>query len=141
MNRYKQRIFNRIWNHFMIRKQRISMGNEFNTAMYYGDTGTKCSIGILIPEDIYKPAMEGNDVETVLARWPMLVVSMMERSLLPEDTESAEFEDCVNFMCDMQAWHDSAECHGVTYVYDVGCDAREHLVAIAEDHELCCPPY
>lgn len=138
---HKQRIFNCVWNHFIVREQGISMGDEFGEAMYYGPGNLRCSIGIFIPEDIYKPAMEGNDVETLLARWPMLVARMQERNLLPEDTEWMEFSDCIDFLVDIQKWHDEAERHGVVAAFKVGCEARQHLITIAEEHGLCCPPY
>jgi hypothetical protein len=136
---HKQRIFNRIWNHFMVCKQPTAQGDEFNTAMYMDPAGHKCSIGILIPEDIYKPAMEGNDVQTVLARWPMFMASLIERNLLPEDTDSEEFWKCIDFLCDMQEWHDDVVCHGVQYVYDLDSKARMNLIAYAKEHDLCCP--
>lgn len=33
---------------------------------YRGDNGGKCAVGILIPNNLYSPAMEGGDVSTVL---------------------------------------------------------------------------
>lgn len=142
MNQYLQRIFNWEWNHFMVREQRVSIDDGcIDGPKYYGSDDARCSIGIFIPEHIYKPAMEGNDVETVLARWPMLTVSMIERGLLPEDTDSEEFWECIQLLVDLQEWHDEAERHGVQYMYDLDSPARLHLISIAREFRLCCPQF
>jgi hypothetical protein len=38
--------------------------------LYRGDQGTKCAIGCLIPDDVYKPEMENLGVMDVLRKFP-----------------------------------------------------------------------
>lgn len=140
-NAYLQRIFNWEWNHFMVREQPVSCDAIAGGGMYHGWSGAKCSIGIFIPDYIYKPAMEGNEVETLLARWPMLVMHMQAMNLLPYDTDSEEFWECVQLLVDLQDWHDEAERHGVQYMYEFDTPARLRLISIAREYLLCCPPF
>jgi hypothetical protein len=57
-----QKAFNRIWRHFVTKKGPRSYNGRKNGCMYRGPDGAKCAIGLLIPERLYKPEMEGDNV-------------------------------------------------------------------------------
>ena len=56
----KQSIFNQVWKHFVTNNQPLSYSN--GQCKYRGDQGAKCAVGLLIPDDIYYPALEGATV-------------------------------------------------------------------------------
>jgi len=55
-----QEIFDTVVNH--LRAQgRKSINESSGVCLYRGPDGTKCAAGILIPDELYKPEMEGNN--------------------------------------------------------------------------------
>jgi hypothetical protein len=53
-----QEIFNTVVTHFASMKHR-SMLEDGETCAYRAPDGNKCAIGVLIPDDVYKPDIEG----------------------------------------------------------------------------------
>lgn len=53
----KQEQFNLIWNHFVVNKSPKSIKGKDNV-LYNEEEGTKCAIGLLIPEEKYYQKLE-----------------------------------------------------------------------------------
>lgn len=88
---------------------------------YRGDDGLKCAAGCLIPDELYKPEMEG------MAAYPG-PKSNPERMLVRETLEAL--------------WHDPSLVSALQYVHDqwdVSC-WEEELEAIAEEHNVIYTP-
>lgn len=61
----KQQIFNVVADHLLTQNRRSA--NEIGSCKYRGPDGTKCAVGILIPDDMYKRRMEGRDIHGLVA--------------------------------------------------------------------------
>jgi len=64
-----QEIFDRVAKHLL--QQNCVAVTSFGCA-YRGYKNTKCAIGALIPDDIYDPDMEGNDIISLLNKYPSI---------------------------------------------------------------------
>lgn len=60
----KQEIFNTVVGHLI--KQNKQSANVNGTCLYRGPNNTKCAFGILIPDEVYKPYMEGSTSTSIL---------------------------------------------------------------------------
>lgn len=64
-----QKIFDKVWDHFILRKQPLSQvaPSIINIAAccYRGENGAKCAGGIFIPDDEYSSDMEGKTVQNI----------------------------------------------------------------------------
>ncbi len=67
----KQEQFNAIWDHFVVKKNPKSIEGDDNV-LFNAETGTKCAIGILIPEEEYFPKMESMYSWDLIKRVPEL---------------------------------------------------------------------
>ena len=56
-----QELFDIVATHLLTQKCVARTGSDNNCA-YRGSNNTKCAIGVLIPDDIYRPEMEGRGV-------------------------------------------------------------------------------
>jgi hypothetical protein len=70
----KQEIFDTVAKH-LLKQMEQSLTHRLNGKIilstqcaYRGDSGCKCAIGCLIPDDRYDPSLEGNDVVRGLVR-------------------------------------------------------------------------
>ncbi len=66
-----QEIFNIIWKHFVTNKNGASVRFSHSTPglflpLYKANENTKCTIGVLIPDNLYKKSFEGKNVEHLL---------------------------------------------------------------------------
>jgi hypothetical protein len=66
----KQQIFDTVIHH--LRTQGIRATNAAGQCVYRGENGTKCAFGVLIPDALYKPEMEGVNAYSVCERNPEL---------------------------------------------------------------------
>jgi hypothetical protein len=58
-----QAMFNKVWRHFVVKKGKPSYDVEGGKGcMYRGPDGAMCAIGLCIPDKVYKPDMEGENV-------------------------------------------------------------------------------
>lgn len=59
-----QGIFDVVARHLLTQKcQAFDAGGQ---CAYRGSNGTKCAVGVLIPDDVYNPYMEGHDVDEII---------------------------------------------------------------------------
>ena len=71
MNLTKQQIFDRATEH--LRQQRAqSIDPVTSVCRYRGPDGLKCAVGVLIPDELYSPEMEGLLADEVVKRHPAL---------------------------------------------------------------------
>ena len=62
-----QEAFNRVWQHFVVEKQPRSYVNN-DGCCYRGPNGAKCAVGVLIPDELYRPEMEDWSVTSLNSR-------------------------------------------------------------------------
>jgi hypothetical protein len=121
----RQEIFDLIWQHFVTQKSNFSISYE-NEPRYYGANGYKCPIGLLIPEDLYRPAMEGNGIHTILERWPALLNNFIDRGIIDTNDNVS-----VLFLERLSLAHDLAFINHTSMVFALGM--------IAGEFNLQCP--
>ena len=67
----EQEAFNKVWEHFVANKQPRSV--KGSSCAYRGDNGTKCAVGVLIPDVLYDPNAENvlviSNSNPIIARW------------------------------------------------------------------------
>ena len=65
-----QEIFDTVYRHFIIEKQRFSFetqaSGEFEACRYRGPNGEKCAVGLFLPDDEYNPEMENAQLRTLI---------------------------------------------------------------------------
>lgn len=88
-----QTIFNKVWHHFIIEGNPLSIGNE--GPRYYGPNGSKCAVGILIPPDEYNENIEGKAIQ-----------KLRDDGLLPRTLDILIQEGMEDFLYDLSTWHD-----------------------------------
>jgi hypothetical protein len=67
---WAQPLFERVWNHLLTQQERASTNEQ--SCAYRGYEGRKCGVGCLIPNELYRPEMEGLSVTHLLAEYPDL---------------------------------------------------------------------
>lgn len=65
----EQEIFDTVLDHLAKQKKRSVQGSS---CVYRSQTGLKCAVGCLIPDELYVPTMENETVGTLLAEFPAL---------------------------------------------------------------------
>lgn len=53
-----QEMFDKIWDWTIVQNQPRSFDCNINRCLYRGPNGTKCFIGVLIPDELYSPELE-----------------------------------------------------------------------------------
>ena len=119
----EQGMFNKVWEHFVTNRAPLSMNVEEDLCMYRGPKGTRCAVGVCIPDDLYNYGMEGQKIATVMDKFPEI---------------EELFEDIgFVFLTDLQ------HCHDHSSPLIAGDSARsipDLLHAFAINYELSCPP-
>ena len=90
-----QQHFNKVWDYFITKENPKSYDSTTGYCLYRGPNGTRCAIGILIPDKLYNPGMEKSSIDSVLTNFPKLA----------DYLESKSMEDRV-FMYKLQSCHD-----------------------------------
>lgn len=111
-----QEIFNIVWNHFIVEEGHPSVGND-GLCMYKGPNGERCAAGLLIPDEKYKPEMEGK--------------SCNEEPVL----QALPFGASVSFIRELQLAHDDATLTGANFHKSI----HTSLTRIARTHRLTIP--
>lgn len=118
-----QSIFDTVWNHFIVNETLPGMDVSGACAYKAGEEPNcrKCAVGILIPDELYEPEMEGEPASTLVTSWDSLIPLF---SQIPED-----------FIDDLQHAHDDS----------IGADLPFHkkfelsLLMLASQYELMVP--
>jgi hypothetical protein len=125
----KQEIFNKIWDWAIVKEMpksiSLSKVDPFNPnknqCLYRGENNSKCFIGVLIPDDIYYPALEGASV------FHDYMKEIFTKINIPTD------KNMLNFLSDLQLLHDC--CPQDSYHEDI----KEDLIAFADRNGLTIP--
>ena len=118
-----QTIYNTVCKHLLSMSDR-SREPETGICVYRGPNNTKCAAGILIPDKLYKPHMEGRDFNTLCVDFPEIdaLFSIAEQELILHLQNV--HDDCVN-------WPDTdSETKGLKL------SGRKQLQQIAFDFDL-----
>jgi hypothetical protein len=99
-------------------KAHVKLGEGDYSCRYRDPMGRKCAIGCLIPDDVYKPAMEGGDVGDIIAK-----------DLLPLSL-AAEFYKNLRLLSALQKVHDQSNTFA---------DWERQWRMVAEDFKLRYP--
>ncbi len=99
----KQEIFNKVWDWFVTKGYPRSKDLQ-GACRYRGDNGTKCPVGVLIPDDLYTPMMEG----AAASRACILITNYSTEGAkfvasLTEESNSAQL------LSELQAVHDDGD--------------------------------
>lgn len=89
----KQEMFTKVWRGLETQKWEKSRADKIG-CLYRGPNGMKCAAGHLIPDEKYKPKMEGDPILLLLTHDP----SLFGEPITDED---------MYFVYDMQQAHDS----------------------------------
>lgn len=111
----KQQVFDAVVSH--LRAQAKPCMDELS-CVYRNDSGMKCAIGALIPDEVYGPALEGHNISEIFQTVQMFVPRNNDEELFTTDTVekfrevtalfSGEAAD-PGFLRDLQLVHDSDE--------------------------------
>jgi hypothetical protein len=78
-----QDIFNVVSAHLLTQGSRAqTTGPSWGQCVYRAKDGKKCAAGVLIPNELYTPRMEGNNFRAVLTEFPELPDWMRENAAL-----------------------------------------------------------
>lgn len=93
--RTAQELFDTIVTH--LRTQGVQSKDEMKgVCLYRGPNSTKCAVGILIPDELYRPNMEDNNID-----------SLIEKDLVPSELVE-EFSSNKALLLDLQYVHDQS---------------------------------
>lgn len=93
-----QQIFNRVAKHLLAQGRR-AMSN--GACVYRGPGGTKCAVGCIIPDELYSPEFEGNNVEGIFKAQPKLWNLLAHRGGM---TLLAHLQEDVHDECPPRMW-------------------------------------
>lgn len=122
-----QEAFDTVWDYFVTQERPYSMDDE-NTCQYRGNDGTKCAVGCLIPDSIYKEDMEC---------WPSIPGLL---HVFPEVMELfTGIED--SFLIRLQESHDDAADLAAGQRDDAlfTTQVRDNLILVANQYDLVVP--
>lgn len=113
-----QEAFNKVWDRFVVHDSPRGL-DEYNNYSYRGLNGSRCAVGMFIPDELYHPDMEGIAIYDDAC--PYLANLHIEMGWTKAD---------LNFLTDLQNTHDRDD-------FD---DGREmYLGHIADKYELEVP--
>lgn len=106
-----QEAFDKVVEHLLTQNEK-SMGEGSCTCLYRGDNGTKCAIGCLIPDELYRYDFEARSISAIRITNPSIL-------LLFKDIP-------IEFLTGLQKIHDREEVK----------DWRQHLIEFGSRWEL-----
>lgn len=126
----KQTIFNKVWNHFIVKKGKASFSSEMKQCLYRGPNGAKCAIGVLIPDSVYEPKMEkfGN-------LSGLIMLSDKFQNWAKKDLDKSVTEFNYEFLFKLQLAHDELAVKNLTDKEFTG-RYKEKLLDIAHMFKL-----
>ncbi len=112
----KQKIFDKVWNWFVVEGHGPSVMDNGPRCRYRGKDGAKCAVGVLIPDESYTPSMEGSALSSIAG--------------------SLGISEHCSFLYALQSAHDSAVCVQLTPFLS---QVRINLEEVAKIYELLTP--
>lgn len=126
----KQDIFNRVWDHFVTKGGSASFRKHGGgtTCAYRGEDGARCAVGVLVPDELYRPEWDGAAVSvSTLARDSKSFAEMLEIVGCAEH---------LGLLGELQRAHDGASVYeGATF----GRVIQKYLRHVADEHNLYIP--
>lgn len=68
----QQEMFDKVWQHFVVEGNPPAVDGEGLRCMYRTDDGRRCAFGVLLPDELYKIAMEGKSPAYLVREYPEL---------------------------------------------------------------------
>lgn len=121
----RQRVFDVVASHLLAQGHRAKDPSPPGSCLYRAPNGDRCAIGVLIPDALYTPSLEGNSIEKQIVRE---AISPHYGAIHAED---------MSFLTTLQSIHDSINSCGWRVVL-MDFAQRWHLSA-AVCEELQCP--
>lgn len=94
-----QEMFNGAWKHFIVDKNPRSVGDFFR-CKYRGKNGTKCAIGLFIPDEQYDCSMDGlcdTRIGSIIEKFPQLPFAHIDIDILIEFQICHDDDECKDF--------------------------------------------
>jgi hypothetical protein len=107
-----QEIFDTVATHLFTQGRRAI--NDIDRCLYKTDSGLKCAVGCLIPDDMYSSKMENNDLITIIDRYTLPKYFARNQDMLSR----------------LQTIHDEDYAWGTTE------DMKDALKKVARNHHL-----
>ena len=129
-----QEIFNKVWQHAVVENQPLSYkgiyGKARITCEYRGQNGSRCWIGVVMPDEAYNPKFDTND-------YPRATDVLTLRRFYPRVRKflhgaGREFLKAIQEAHDIMATNEFYDWHETK-------SARERLMVIATDYGLHIP--
>ena len=116
-----QEVFDYVINHLVTQGARSTLQDAIIDCAYHGEGGTKCAVGILIPDDMYNDLMEGCDVLDLVRKFP-------------QACSVGGIDQHVDLLLDLQKLHDAAPVWSWEGVF------QDYVSGVARRHNLNVPP-
>lgn len=102
----KQRVFNKVWDYFVVQKKPQSRGiGIFGACKYRSADGNKCAIGCLIPDELYSPEFDSPG-EGLSSAVDDLVTTIPEFRLALGSVVDLAEENMMRLLLSLQCAHD-----------------------------------
>lgn len=98
-----QEIFDKVCKHLLTQRVKSINGTK---CVYRGPNGTKCAVGCLIPDELYKPAIESCTVHKLICDTALLGYTKQQEAEL---AKLGFTDDNAVLMAELQAIHDGDE--------------------------------
>lgn len=107
-----QEVFDKVVNH--LRAQRcksIGFTNNDKQCLYRGPNETKCAAGVLIPDEVYRPWMEGTRIKVLLTGHIGQIMNntVSEDEFTRAQNDLSVYKDYNNLIVSLQDTHDNCE--------------------------------
>lgn len=124
-----QEVFNLVWDHFIVKKNGPGYFNDRCT--YRGEDGSRCAVGLIIPDELYFREVEGERVTEIERRLSHPLASVRENTKRLMEFFN-QFD--IDFLQDLQDAHDQCAAE-----QNFTPSFKECLYEIAERYELTIP--
>lgn len=117
-------MFNVVWNHFVVQGGAPSM-DEIGYCRYRGLNGSKCALGLFIPDDRYTTDLEGDTISEILEKLGDDLFDLQDVSN--------------NFVFTLQQSHDRAALDARVFNKSFSAEIKARLIRLARAGELLIP--
>jgi hypothetical protein len=145
-----QEVFDRVWDHFITKKNPQSIDNpEDHSCLYRGPNGKKCAAGILIPDEKYSPELEDASAcpdilidfkesfgGKVFLNWEKASKDPSDLYICRVAIILKDIVENVQFVREMQLLHDSIYADSDSLFTQ---EFRHSMINFAERHNLTIP--
>lgn len=104
-----QTAFDKVVRH-LLKQGKRSESSEAGGCAYRGEMGLACAVGCLIPDDEYRPSLEGESVENIQKKIPS--IALLSQMLLMDLQHTHDSHDPADWRTALIA---DAEMHGLQF--------------------------